>query len=77
MTTFSDIKISDFFITDVFDSEIWYGVKVKPVEGIDCDGFSMPRNAILLNNQGQSFLEALNPMRPVTPVDKIECSYSF
>ena len=78
MATFGDIKIGDFFTTDVFDGDIWYGVKVNPVEGVDCDGFSMQRNAILFNKKdGQSFLEALNPMRPVTPIDKIECSYSF
>lgn len=77
MTTFNDAKIGEFFTTIVFDDEAWYGVKVKPVEATDCDGFSMERNAILFNKQGQSFLEALNPMRPVTPIDKIECSYSF
>lgn len=78
MTTFDDIKIGDFFTTDVFDGDICYGVKVNPVEGVDCDGFSMQRNAILFNKEdGQCFLEELNPMRPVTPVSKIECNYSF
>lgn len=78
MTTFGDIKIGDFFTTYVFDGDICYGVKVNPVEGVDCDGFSMQRNAILFNKEdGQCFLEELNLMRPVTPVSKIECNYSF